>query len=73
MKKKERFKRVASSRVDSILIKLDSLSKCANKYNYEYDYPEVDKMFREIKLALNNTEKSFRIVLDSKKEKFKFD
>ena len=73
MDKKERFKRVASSRVENILVKLDSLSKCANKYNYEYDSSDVDKMFKEIRFAISNTEKSFRIVLDSKKEKFKFD
>jgi len=73
MEKKERFKRIASSRVDSILVKLDSLSKCANKYNYDYEVSDVDKMFKEIKLAVSNTEKCFRIVLDSKKGKFKFD
>lgn len=73
MEKKDRFKRVASSRVDSILVKLDSLSKCANKYNYDYEVSDVDKMFKEIKLAVSNSEKCFRIALDSKKEKFKFD
>ena len=34
--KKDRFKRVASRRVDNILKDIRSLSKCSNTNNYEY-------------------------------------
>ena len=70
--KRERFEIVAANRVHKAIVLLDSLSKCSNKYNYEYNKADVDKMFRELKNALDKCEKSFRVRIDDRKERFKF-
>ena len=46
--KRERFEKVAGSRVQMVLDKLDNLSKCANKRNYEYNNQDIEKMFKAI-------------------------
>ena len=70
--KRERFETIAANRVHRAIVLLDSLSKCSNKYNYEYNKADVDKMFRELKNALDKCEKSFRVRIDDRKERFKF-
>ena len=47
--KRERFKKVASKRVQKVLDGVDNLSKCSNRRNYEYDDEEVAKMIKAIK------------------------
>ena len=47
--KQERFKNVASKRVQKVLDSVDSLSKCANRNNYEYDTEDISKMLKAIK------------------------
>lgn len=44
----ERFKVVASRRVQEILNKMRLLRNCANKSNYEYTEEQVNKIFRTI-------------------------
>ena len=56
--KRERFETIAANRVHKAIVLLDSLSKCSNKYNYEYNKADVDKMFRELKNALDKCEKA---------------
>ena len=34
---RQRFEKVASKRVQNIIDSLNSLSKCSNNYNYEYN------------------------------------
>lgn len=70
-KKRERFERIASSRVNTILDTLDSLSKCSNKNNYEYTEQDVKKMFETIKDRIKTTEKLFHEEAN-KKEKNEF-
>lgn len=70
--KRERFKRVASRRVQSIIDGLSSLSNCANTNNYEYSEEEVFKMFKAIKEELRNTETVFKTNIDKNKKEFKF-
>lgn len=70
--KRERFEVVAANRVYNITKSLNSLSKCSNKYNYEYYKEDIEKMFKEIKQALDDCENSFKINLTTPKEKFKF-
>jgi hypothetical protein len=57
--KAERFRRVAAPRVQKVLDSLENLSKCANRSNYEYSEPEVQKMVRTIKAKLRNLESKF--------------
>lgn len=73
--KRERFEKVAGSRVQMVLDKLDNLSKCANKRNYSFDKKDVDKMFKAIYDQVKIAKLKFEAELDSRsKEKkvFKF-
>ncbi len=46
--KEERFKRIASRRVQEILHKLRLLGNCANQGNYNYSEEQVRKIFSAI-------------------------
>jgi hypothetical protein len=41
--KRDRFQNVASKRVQKVLDSLDSLSKCANRNNYEFEINDIVK------------------------------
>lgn len=47
--KRDRFVKVAASRVQKTLDALDSLSKCGSKANYEYTDVDVRKMEKVIR------------------------
>ena len=64
--KRNRFKKVASKRVDNILKTLDLLSNCSNTYNYEYTSEDVDKIFKALGSRLNNVKSQFISKLDKK-------
>lgn len=73
-KRRERFEKVASNRVQKIMDYLNLLGNCANKNNYEYTEKDVELMFREI----NRTVKETRILYDKEinknnKDGFKFE
>ena len=73
--KRERFEEVAGSRVQMILDKIENLSKCANKRNYEFTKRDIDKMFKAITEEIKFAKIKFESELDSNsKEKliFKF-
>lgn len=57
--KRERFTRIAESRVNRILTNLDSLGKCSNTRNYEYTDEEVRKIFREIDRKVKEVKTQF--------------
>ena len=70
-----RFEEVAGSRVQLVLDKIESLSKCANKKNYEYTQKDIQKMFRAVNDELRKAKMKFEDELsDSGKAKkvFKF-
>lgn len=64
-KRRERFEKVATNRVQKIIDYLNLLGNCANKNNYEYSDKDVDLMFREI----NKTLKENRILFDKELNK----
>jgi hypothetical protein len=73
--KRERFEKVAGSRVQMVLDKLDNLSKCANKRNYDFNNQDIDKMFKAITEKLKITKLKFESELEVKgkgKSIFKF-
>ncbi|MGB8191556.1 MAG: hypothetical protein WCF67_06535 [Chitinophagaceae bacterium] len=70
--KKERFRTVASRRVQKVLENLESLSKCANKATYEYTQDDINKMLRAIKEQVRLLEMSFSSSSKSGKLKFEF-
>lgn len=51
-KKRERFEKVASKRVQKVIDTLALIGNCANTNNYEYDAKDAELMFREINKAL---------------------
>lgn len=58
-KRRERFEKVASNRVQKIIDYLNLLGNCANKNNYEYSDRDVELMFKEINRALKETRISY--------------
>lgn len=70
--KRERFKKVASRRVQGILDGLDNLSKCANKSNYEYTTEDVNKMLKAIKEKVKLLELSYTTNTKTVKNTFEF-
>lgn len=73
--RRDRFIEVAGSRVQMVLDKIDNLSKCANKRNYEYTQKDVDKMFRAISDQVKNAKMKFESELSSntkQNKKFQF-
>ena len=57
--REERFKVVASRRVQEILNKMRLLRNCANKANYEYTEEQVNKIFRTIDEEWKNVKSEF--------------
>ncbi|PIV92840.1 MAG: hypothetical protein COZ17_03290 [Flavobacteriaceae bacterium CG_4_10_14_3_um_filter_33_47] len=70
--KKERFKRVASKRVDKLLQGIRSLSKCSNINNYEYTEDDVQKMIKAIKEELKTMETLYKKNLKNNIDSFNF-
>ncbi len=70
--KKERFKRVASKRVDKLLLGIRSLSKCSNINNYEYSEDDVQKMIKAIKEELKTMETLYKKNLKNNIDSFNF-
>ena len=69
--KNEKFIRIASPRVNSVIDKLDILSNCASA-NYEYTEEQVEAMFDAIRTAVDNCYAQFQPKVKSEKEKFTF-
>ncbi|MGN6477071.1 MAG: hypothetical protein ACTHKV_07590 [Flavipsychrobacter sp.] len=70
--KKERFKSVASRRVQKVLDDMESLAKCANKNTYEYSDDDVKKMMRAITDKLSLLRAAFEANSKSGKQTFEF-
>ncbi|MBS1572361.1 MAG: hypothetical protein JST62_08230 [Bacteroidetes bacterium] len=70
--KRDRFKNVAGKRVQKVLDTIDSLAKCANKNNYEYDEEDVSKMMRALKDKVKILEMAYTSNTKSTKNTFKF-
>ncbi|EIJ37073.1 hypothetical protein JoomaDRAFT_0006 [Galbibacter orientalis DSM 19592] len=71
-KKEDRFKRVASRRVENILKGIRSLSKCSNINNYEYNEEDLNKMVKAIKKELKTMEIQYKKNLKNNTESFNF-
>lgn len=70
--KKERFKTVASRRVQNVLDQLENLSKCANKSSYEYSEEDVKKMLLAINQQVAMLKAAFSANSKSGKQTFEF-
>ncbi len=58
--KRQRFIKIVERRVNRILDSLDSLGKCSNRKNYDYDDEEVRKIFREIERKVREVKIQFQ-------------
>ncbi len=66
--KRERFVRLAESRMNNALKQIELLSNLSNKRVYEYNDEDVALMVRTLKKAINSLEYSFS---EKKEGKFK--
>jgi hypothetical protein len=66
--KEDRFKCLAEYRTNEILKRIRILGNCFNRSTYSYSEEEIEKIFKEIELALEKTKAKFTF---SKKRKFK--
>ena len=64
------FKRLAEKRTTSDLKSLDLIANLSNKYYYEYEDEDVDKILTALRLRLKDVDKQF---LDQRKNKQKED
>jgi hypothetical protein len=70
--KKERFKEVASNRVNKLVTVMRSLQKCSNTYNYDYTDEDVKKMIGVIKIQFDELKAAFDNGAKKNTERFKF-
>lgn len=59
IKKRERFKRLATQRTNSVLNRLKVLGNCSNRSAYEYTEEEVNKIFLEIERRVKEMKAKF--------------
>ena len=57
--KRERFKRLASTRTSEVLKKIKILSNCANRSAYDYNEEEISKIFSAIERAMKESKSKF--------------
>lgn len=62
--KRQRFEKVATKRVETILKTLDLLNNCSNPYNYEYSKEDVDKIFKAINIKITQVKVNFKAHLN---------
>lgn len=70
--KEDRFKNVAAKRVQKVLDSMESLSKCANRNNYEYSDEDVSKLLKAVKEQMKMLELSYTEKSKSKSKTFSF-
>jgi len=66
--KRDRFKRLATQRTNTVLQKLKVLGNCSNRSAYNYTEEEINKIFSEIEKKVREIKGHFHF---SKAEKFK--
>jgi hypothetical protein len=71
-KRRERFEKVASNRVQKVIDFLGLIGNCANKNNYEYSEKDVELMFKEINRAVKEARVMYEKELNKTKTGFKF-
>lgn len=70
--KHEKFVRLAESRTNTELKKIELLGNLSNRRNYDYDNQEVKEIFKAIDKELLRVKKLFESELDKDKNKFSF-
>lgn len=69
--KKERFRRVAEKRTNSLIRNIRIMGNCSNRSAYEYSREEVDKIFNAIIADLKEVKNKFKFKNENKSNIFK--
>ena len=64
----KRFQKIVPKRVQKVLDSMNSLSKCSNKYNYEYTEKEKNKIFNALNKSLTELKAKFNDGVNIKKK-----
>lgn len=56
---RERFRRLATSRTNTVLKRLKVLGNCSNTHVYDYDEEDIDKIFSEIEKKVREIKAKF--------------
>lgn len=56
---RDRFKRLAAMRTNTVLKRLKVLGNCANRSAYDYDEDDINKIFSEIERRIRETKAKF--------------
>lgn len=56
---RERFKRLATLRTNTVLKRLKVLGNCSNRHIYEYAEEDIDKIFSEIEKKVKEVKAKF--------------
>jgi len=70
--RREKFKRLAQARVPRATSAIQSVGKLANKYNYEFDDADAQKIVRHLQNELDDLKRKFANST-SQKNKFSLD
>jgi len=66
--KKDRFKRLATHRTNTVIYRIKVLSNCSNRQLYDYEEKDVDKIFSEIEKKIKEAKSKFYFI--KKNERF---
>lgn len=69
--KRQRFLDMAEARTNAVLHRIKVLGNCANRGLYDYREEEVNKIFKTIQKALDETKAKFMSQRRKRKERFK--
>ena len=67
--KRDRFKRLAEYRTNTVLKRLKVLGNCANRSAYNYTEEDIDKIFSVIEKSVKEAKSKFHFL---KNKEFKF-
>lgn len=70
--KHDKFIRLAESRTNAAIQKIQLISNLANRGNYEYSKEEINELFKALEKEIQIAKKSFESELEKKDKKFKF-
>jgi hypothetical protein len=57
---REKFKRLAAQRTNAIIKRIQILGNCSNRYVYEYEEADIEKIFSEIERCLRETKLKYK-------------
>lgn len=69
--KRQRFLGVGETRTNAVLERIRILGNCANRNLYDYREEEINRMFKAIQKALDETKAKFLIGRKTRKTKFR--